>query len=58
MRLLFGIRSVALGVSRLDGSHVQTLARRAQCPDLVEGDLQWLPDSRSLVYDLRCEPNH
>jgi hypothetical protein len=51
-------RSVALRVSRLDGSHVQTLARRAPCPDLVEGDMQWLPDSRSLVYDLRCQPNH
>ena len=51
-------RSVGLRVSRLDGSHVQTLARRAPCPDLVEGDLQWLPDSRSLVYDLRCQPNH
>jgi hypothetical protein len=45
-------------VSRLDGSRVQTLARRAPCPDLIEGDIQWLPDSRSLVYDLKCEPNH
>jgi len=51
-------RSVALRVSRLDGSRVQTLARRAPCPDLIEGDIQWLPDSRSLVYDLKCQPNH
>ncbi len=51
-------RSVALRVSRLDGSRMQTLARRAPCPDLIEGDIQWLPDSRSLVYDLKCQPNH
>ncbi len=51
-------RSVALRVSRLDGSRVQTLARRAPCPDLIEGDIQWLSDSRSLVYDLKCQPNH
>jgi hypothetical protein len=44
----------ALTVSRLDGSRVRTLAHRAPCPDLIEGDMQWLPDSRSLVYDLRC----
>jgi Tol biopolymer transport system component len=47
-------RSVALRVSRLDGSQAQTLSRRAPCPDLIESDLQWLPDSRSLVYDLKC----
>jgi len=51
-------RSVALRVSRLDGSRVQTLGRRAPCPDLIESGIQWLPDSRSLVYDLKCQPNH
>jgi WD40-like Beta Propeller Repeat len=45
----------ALTVSRLDGSRARVLARRAPCPDLIEADLQWLSDGRSLVYDLKCE---
>jgi WD40 repeat protein len=45
----------ALTVSRLDGSRARVLARRAPCPDLIEADLQWLPDGRSLVYDFKCE---
>ena len=48
-------RSVVLRVSRLDGSSVRTLARRAPCPDLIEGDIQWLRDGRSLVYDFKCQ---
>jgi dipeptidyl aminopeptidase/acylaminoacyl peptidase len=61
-RLVAGLANIhggyALTVSRLDGIRVRTLAHRAPCPDLIEGDIQWLPDSRSLVYDFRCEPNH
>jgi WD40 repeat protein len=45
----------ALTVSRLDGSRARVLARRAPCSDLIEADMQWLPDGRSLVYDFKCE---
>jgi hypothetical protein len=45
----------ALKVPRLDGSAVRTLTRRTPSRDLVEADVEWLPDSRSLVYDLRCQ---
>src|SRR5207237_1427604 len=48
-------RSVALTVSRLDGSGARTLTRRALCPDLVEGDVEWFPDGRSLAYDFKCQ---
>jgi dipeptidyl aminopeptidase/acylaminoacyl peptidase len=47
---------VALRVSRLDGSDVRVLARRTPCPDLIEADVEWFPDGRSLVYDLKCQP--
>jgi hypothetical protein len=61
-RLVAGLANIhggyALTVSRLDGSRVRTLARRAPCPDLIEGEIQWLPDSRSLIYDFKCQPNH
>ena len=51
-------RSVALRVSRLDGSGMRTVARQTLCPDLVEADVAWLSDSRSLVYDFKCQSNH
>jgi dipeptidyl aminopeptidase/acylaminoacyl peptidase len=49
-------RGFVLRVSRLDGTNARVLARRVPCPDLLESDVQWLPDGRSLVYDLKCGP--
>ena len=48
-------RGVLLRVSRLDGSGAHTLVRRPNCPDLIESDVQWLPDGSSLVVDFRCQ---
>jgi Tol biopolymer transport system component len=48
-------RGYALTVSRLDGSARRTLARLTPCRDLVEADVVWLPDGRSLVYDFKCQ---
>jgi len=59
-RLVAGIENrgggFALTVSRLDGRGPRTVVRRRACPDLIEGDVQWLPDSRSLIYDFKCQP--
>ncbi len=41
---------------RRRGCGMRTLARRSPCPDLVEADVEWLPDGRSLVYDFKCQP--
>lgn len=45
----------ALVVRRPDGSLRATLTKPRVCPDAIEVDIQWLPDSESLVYDIRCE---
>jgi hypothetical protein len=49
-------RGFALRVARLDGIGARPLARRSPCEDVVEGDVQWLPDGESLVYDFKCQP--
>ena len=47
-----------LRVSRLDGGNARTLASRPNCPDLVENDVRWFPDGRSLAYDFSCQQDY
>ena len=45
--------STLLQVSRVDGSDAHTLLSY-HCADVVESDVDWFPDGRSLLVDFAC----
>jgi Tol biopolymer transport system component len=47
-----------LSVSRVGGGRLRRLVTRSPCPELVEGTVHWLPDGRSLIYDISCQSGH